>query len=99
MWLHMLLSNRFFDTPSFLCMQLRKYKGAQWWDKYMKDHGDTEEVEKFVADKLDDLAAYDLIKDKVDQAKVLMDNEEMAPEDLISVVSYILSSDRQACPS
>jgi hypothetical protein len=65
----------------------------------MKDGGDTEEVEKFVADKLDDLTAYDVIKEEVDQYKVLMDNIEMTVEDFISVVSNILSSGRQVCPS
>jgi hypothetical protein len=29
MWLHMLLSSGFFDTPGFPCMQLRKHWGAE----------------------------------------------------------------------
>ncbi|KAL4766948.1 hypothetical protein BDW60DRAFT_212434 [Aspergillus nidulans var. acristatus] len=74
MWLHILLSNGFFDTLTFPCMQLRKHNGEQWWDERIKDHGDTEEVEKFVADKLKDLAAYDVVRDKVDHYKALMDN-------------------------
>lgn len=93
MWLHMLLSSGFFDTLSFPYMQLRKHKGAQWWDERMDYHEHTEEVEKFVAAKLKDLAAYDEIKGKVDHLKVLMDNEEMAIEDFISSVSSILKSD------
>ncbi|TQB75773.1 hypothetical protein MPDQ_001737 [Monascus purpureus] len=84
MWLHMLLSSGFFDNLTFPCMQLRKHKGAKWWDERMTDQGDTEEVEKFVADKLKDLAAYDEIKDKVEHYKTLMDNEEMSAEDFIS---------------
>lgn len=93
MWLHMLLSSGFFDTLTFPCMQLRKHKGEQWWDERMKDRGDTEEVEKFVADKVKDLAAYDVVRDKVDHYKALMDNGEMTAEDFISTVSSILGSD------
>lgn len=37
----------------------------------MDDHGVTEEVEKFVADKMKDQATYDEIKDKVEHHKVL----------------------------
>ena len=64
MWLHMLLSSGFFfffffDRLTFPCMQLRKCKGAEWWDKYIKEHKDTGEAETFVARKLNDLAAYD----------------------------------------
>lgn len=93
MWLHMLLSSGFFDTLTFPYMQLRKHMGAQWWDERMNYHEHTEEVEKFVAAKLKDLAAYDEIKGKVDHLKVLMDNDEMAIEDFISSVSSILGSD------
>ncbi|KAE8164665.1 hypothetical protein BDV40DRAFT_298230 [Aspergillus tamarii] len=92
MWLHMLLSSSFFDNLTFPYMQLRKHKDAQWWDERMKDHGNTEEVEKFVADKLKDLAAYYEIKDKVEHYKVIMGNEEMSAEDFISSVSSILGS-------
>jgi hypothetical protein len=74
-------------------MQLRKHKGPQWWDERIEDQGDTEEVEKFVADKMKDLAAYDEIKEKVEHHKVLMDNKEMSAEDFISSASSILGSD------
>jgi hypothetical protein len=93
MWLHMLLSSGFFDDLTFPCMQLRKHKGPQWWDERMEDQGDTEEVEKFVADKMKDLAVYDEIKEKVEHHKVLTDNKEMSAEDFISSVSSILGSD------
>ncbi|KAH8429076.1 uncharacterized protein LDX57_006746 [Aspergillus melleus] len=73
-------------------MQLRNHKGAQWWDERMKGHRD-KEVERFVANKLEDLAAYDEVKDKVDHYKALMDNEEVAAEDFISIVSSILGID------
>ncbi|KAJ0415189.1 hypothetical protein BJY00DRAFT_327199 [Aspergillus carlsbadensis] len=91
MWLHMLLSSGFFDDLTFPCMQLRNHKGVQWWDERQEDHGDTEEVERFVADKMKDLAAYDEIQDKVEHYKVLMDKEEMSAEDFISSVSSILT--------
>ncbi|KAJ5584909.1 uncharacterized protein N7459_004709 [Penicillium hispanicum] len=91
MWLHMLLSSGFFDDLTFPCMQLRKHKGVQWWEERMQDYEDTAEVEKFVADKMKDLAAYDEIKEKVEHYKVLMDNE-MSAEDFISSVSSILGS-------
>ncbi|KAJ5225884.1 hypothetical protein N7468_007109 [Penicillium chermesinum] len=90
MWLHMLLSSGFFDDLTFPCMQLRNYKGAQWWDQCMKEYGHTEEVEKFVVDKMKDLAAYDEIKEKVEHHKVLMDNKEISAEDFISSVLSIL---------
>lgn len=93
MWLHMLLSSGFFDDLTFPCMQLRNHKGVQWWDERMKNYGDTEEVEKFVADKMKDLAAYDEIKEKVEHHKVLMDNKDMSTEDFISSVSSILCPD------
>jgi hypothetical protein len=73
---------------------------ARWWDEYMQDGVDTQKkLRNFVADKLDDLTAYDVIKEKIDQYKVLMDNKEMTTEDFISVVSNIPSSGRQVCPS
>ena len=93
MWLHMLLSSGFFDDLTFPCMQLRNHKGVQWWDEHMKGHEDTEEVEEFIADKMKDLAAYDEIKEKVEQHKVLMDNNDMSAEDFISSVSSILGLD------
>lgn len=92
MWFHMLLSSGFFDSITFPCMQLRKHKGAQWWDERMRDYGDTEEVDKFVADKLKDLSAYDEVKEKVDHYKVLMDNGEMTARAFISAVASILGS-------
>ncbi|KAB8222000.1 hypothetical protein BDV33DRAFT_229878 [Aspergillus novoparasiticus] len=49
MSLHMLLPSGFFDTPTFPCMQLRKFNGTEWWDERMKDNMDTEEVEHFKA--------------------------------------------------
>ncbi|KAF9884365.1 hypothetical protein FE257_001821 [Aspergillus nanangensis] len=94
MWLHMLLSSGFFDSPSFPCMQLRKHKGAEWWDERMDKYWDTEEVETFVGDKLKDLAAYDKVKDKVEHCTALMDSKEMTREDFICTVSSLVSSGR-----
>ncbi|PLB47162.1 hypothetical protein P170DRAFT_448837 [Aspergillus steynii IBT 23096] len=94
MWLHMLLSSGFFDTPTFPYMQLRNHKGAEWWDERMQEHRDAEDAEKFVADKLDDLAAYDKINDRVEHLKVLMDNKEISTDDFICTVSSLLNSDR-----
>ncbi|KAL6236317.1 hypothetical protein BDW75DRAFT_250229 [Aspergillus navahoensis] len=91
MWLHMLLSSGFFDNLTFPCMQLRKHKGEQWWDEYMKGQENTEEIEKFVADKQKDLAVNDEVKNKVDHYKFLMDNEKMTTEDFIPL--YPLFSD------
>ncbi|KAF7171854.1 hypothetical protein CNMCM5623_004165 [Aspergillus felis] len=92
MWLHMLLSSGFFDTPSFPCMQLRKHRGAEWWDERMDGYRDTEEVETFVTNKLNDLAAYDKVEEKVEHYKALMDSKEMTTEDFIYTVSTLLSS-------
>ncbi|GFG05129.1 hypothetical protein IFM61392_03672 [Aspergillus lentulus] len=90
MWLHMLLSSGFFDTLSFPCMQLRKRRGAEWWDERIDEYRDTEEVETFVTNKLDDLAAYDKVEDKVEHYKALMDSKEMTIEDFICTVSSLL---------
>ncbi|KAJ5142693.1 uncharacterized protein N7515_001480 [Penicillium bovifimosum] len=92
MWLHMLLSSGFFDYLTFPCMQLRNHKGVQWWDKRMENHGDTEEVEKFIADKMKDLATYDGIKEKVEHHKVLMDDKEMSAEDFSFHFQRVLHS-------
>ncbi|CAG8909598.1 unnamed protein product [Penicillium egyptiacum] len=92
MWLHMLLSSGFFDSPSFPCMQLRRHKGADWWDERLIEYEDTEEVETFVANKLHDLEAYDKIKDKVEHYKALMDNKEMELDTFIRTVSALLDS-------
>ncbi|KAF7179136.1 hypothetical protein CNMCM7691_008067 [Aspergillus felis] len=92
MWLHMLLSSGFFDTPSFPCMQLQKHRGAEWWDERMDEYRHTEEVETFVSNKMDDLAAYDKVEEKVEHYKALMDSKEMTTEDFIYTVSTLLSS-------
>jgi hypothetical protein len=92
MWLHMLLSSGFFDTPGFPCMQLRKHWGAEWWDERIDEYGDTEEVETFVTNKLDDLAAYDKLEVEVEHYKDLMDSKEMSTEDFICTVSSLLRS-------
>ncbi|OOO05197.1 hypothetical protein OAory_01067130 [Aspergillus oryzae] len=97
MWLHMLLSSDLFDTPTFPCMRLRKFKGAEWWDERLKENGDTEEVETFVASKLEDLAAYDKIKDKVEHFKALMDSKEITTTDFISSVYSLLRSAQEKC--
>ena len=89
MWLHMLLSSGFFDSPSFPCMQLRKHKGADWWDERLTEYGDTEEVESFVTNKLRDLEEYDEIKEKVEHYQDLMDDEEMELESFIRTVSAL----------
>ncbi|KAF9884638.1 hypothetical protein FE257_001391 [Aspergillus nanangensis] len=94
MWLHMLLSSGFFDSPSFPCMQLRKHKGAEWWDERTDKYGDTEEVETFVAGKLKDLEEYDKVKDKVEHCTALMDSKEMTRADFICTVSSLVSSGR-----
>ncbi|KAJ5194850.1 uncharacterized protein N7498_008288 [Penicillium cinerascens] len=93
MWLHVLLSSGFFDTPSFPCMQLRRHKGVDWWEERLIEYGNAEEVETFVAGKLNDLAAYDEIKEKVEHYKALMDNKEMELETFICIVSELLNSD------
>lgn len=90
MWLHMLVSSGFFDSTSFPCMQLRRYKGAEWWDERRKKYGDTDEVEKFVANKLEDLEAYDKLRDEVDHNQARRDREEMAHEDFVDTVSSLL---------
>jgi hypothetical protein len=92
MWLHMLLSSGFFDTPGFPCMQLRKHWGAEWWSERIDEYGDTEEVETFVANKLDDLAAYDKLEVEVEHYKDLMDSKEVSTEDFICTVSSLLRS-------
>ncbi|KAJ6188553.1 hypothetical protein N7519_003461 [Penicillium mononematosum] len=92
MWLHMLLSSGFFDSSSFPCMQLRRHKGADWWDERLIEYGSTEEVETFVTNKLHDLAAYDVIKDKVEHQKALLENKEMELETFIRTVSTLLDS-------
>lgn len=92
MWLHMLLSSGFFDSPSFPCMQLRKHKGIDWWDNRLIEYGDTEEADAFVANKLNDLVAYDKIKDQVDHYKSLLDNKEMESGTFVRVVSELLNS-------
>lgn len=94
MWFHMLVSSGFFDSPSFPCMQLRRHKGVEWWDELINEHGDTDDVEKFVTNKLDDLAAYDKVADEVEHDKALMDSKEMTTEDFICTVSSLLNSDR-----
>ncbi|EAW20533.1 uncharacterized protein NFIA_029650 [Aspergillus fischeri NRRL 181] len=94
MWLQMLLSSGFFDTPSFPCMQLRKHRGAEWWDERMEAYGGTEEEVTFVTNKLDDLAAYDKIENEVEHCKALMDSKEMTTEDFIYTVSSLLRSTR-----
>ncbi|KAL5361164.1 hypothetical protein BJX96DRAFT_185162 [Aspergillus floccosus] len=91
MWLHMLLSSSFFDPLTFPCMQLRKHKGAEWWDQRETEYGDTGEVDIFVAKKLKDLAAYDEVKEKVEHYKALMDRE-MTIDDFIRTVSSLLGS-------
>ncbi|RAQ43705.1 phosphotransferase enzyme family protein [Aspergillus flavus] len=97
MWLYMLLSSDLFDTPTFPCMQLRKFKGAEWWDERLKENGDTEEIETFVASKLEDLAAYDKIKNKVEHFKALMDSKEITTTDFISSVYSLLRSAQEKC--
>ncbi|KAE8326198.1 hypothetical protein BDV39DRAFT_193716 [Aspergillus sergii] len=85
----------FFDTPTFPCMQLRKFRGAEWWDERLKENSDTEEVETFVASKLEDLAAYDKIKDKVEHFKALMDSKEITTIDFISSIYSLLRYDQE----
>ncbi|GIK07817.1 hypothetical protein Aspvir_003486 [Aspergillus viridinutans] len=80
------------DIGDFPCMQLRKHRGAEWWDERMDEYRDTEEVETFVTNKLDDLAAYEKVEDKVEHYKALMDSKEMTTEDFIYTVSTLLSS-------
>lgn len=52
------------------------------------------EVEEFVADKLNDLEAYDKAKDEVDHQQVRMDREEIEIEDFMDTASALLKSDR-----
>lgn len=85
------------DLPSTLptissrsCMQLRRDKGAEWWDQRLDEDENTEEVEAFVTTKLDDPEAYDVAKNEVDNYKVLLDNKEM---ELVRIVSALLGSD------
>lgn len=59
MWFHMLLSSGFFDSLSFPCMQLRQYISDQWWRERVNELEVKPEVKHFVADKLQDLDAYD----------------------------------------
>ena len=94
MWFHMLISSGFFDSITFPCMQLRKHKGVEWWDELRDKHEDTEDVEKFVAKKLDDLEAYDKVKDDTDHHQARMDSEEIETEDFIDTVSALLKSGR-----
>jgi hypothetical protein len=49
-------------------------------------------VETFVANKLDDLAAYDKLEVEVEHYKDLMDSKEMSTEDFICTVSSLLRS-------
>jgi hypothetical protein len=94
MWLHMLLSSGFFDSPTFPCMQLRKHKDVEWWDERIDEYGDTDEVKTFVANKLDDLAAYDNVKEEAEHSKALMDSEEITAENFICRVLSLLDSGR-----
>ncbi|KAE8340631.1 hypothetical protein BDV24DRAFT_151762 [Aspergillus arachidicola] len=59
----------------------------------MKDNMDTEEVITFVASKLEDLAACEKIKDKVERFKALMDSKEITTIDFISSICALLRSD------
>lgn len=95
MWLHMLLSSGFFDDPSFPCMHLRKHRGADWWDERLVEYGYTKEAEDFVTKKVNDLVAYDEIKDKVEHYQALLDNKEMELETFIDTVSKFLNSASQ----
>lgn len=84
MWLHMLLSSGFFDSPSFPCMQLWKHLDVEWWDERTHEYGAADEVETFVTNKLDDLAAYDKVKDEVEQNKALMDSRGLYSRSFLS---------------
>lgn len=95
MWFHMLLSSGFFDSPTFPCMQLRKHKGVEWWDERIDEYGDTDEVKTFVTNKLDDLAAYDNVKDEAEHVEALMDSKEITAENFICRVSSLLDSGRE----
>ena len=94
MWFHMLISSGFFDSTTFPCMQLRRHKGVEWWDELRHNHQDTDEVEEFVANKLNDLEAYDKVKDEVDHHQARMDREEIEIEDFMDTASARLKSDR-----
>ncbi|KAE8148026.1 hypothetical protein BDV25DRAFT_142161 [Aspergillus avenaceus] len=94
MWFHMLLSSGSFDTASFPCMQLRKHKGEEWWAKNLDDYANGEEVETFIASKLEGLEAYDKVKDTVEHIKALMDSGEMTTKDFINTVTALLHPGR-----
>jgi hypothetical protein len=51
-------------------------------------------VKTFVANKLDDLAAYDNVKEEAEHSKALMDSEEITAENFICRVLSLLDSGR-----
>lgn len=79
------------------CMQLQRHEGVEWGDEL--EYGDTNEMEIFVANRRDNLAAYDNVVDGVKHNKSLVDSEEMATENFIRTVSSPLNSEDQSAPS
>ena len=90
MWSYMLISSSFFDSTAFPCMQLRRHKGVE----LRHNHQDTDEVEKFVADKLNDLEAYDKVKDEVYHHQARMESEEIEIGEFMDTASALLKFGR-----
>jgi hypothetical protein len=55
---------------------------------------DAEEAQTSVANKLNDLAVYNKVKDQAEHMNALMDRKKVTSENFICTVSSLLKSDR-----
>ncbi|PYI00420.1 hypothetical protein BO78DRAFT_412280 [Aspergillus sclerotiicarbonarius CBS 121057] len=95
MWFHMLLQAGFLDPSQVPFMQLRKHKGAEWWDDQVAAYQKTEEVKEFVASKLEGLAAYDRTFAEAQVNKTLLDSGQITPREFIRRMTPLIAAGLQ----
>ena len=90
MWIHMLLSSGFLSSFSFPCGHLKAHVGTEWRDaSFIIEQ--TDEVKKFVKQKLPQLERYDEELDRIEKRKALMENGEITREEFVAYARSLLA--------